>query len=164
MSAVHTRFTVARLLDSRLAVHLLSALVLGCLVFAGGFVAKSFSPGLTWWEVASCFNVEHLVYGSTFTGLGSLLGWLISLVGGGGGWWLRTLDLGGTGRLGGGGGNDKAGKIILAVLVVVGICLAFKWIYDRVEAYAQKVVRTAQFVVLEGPVAEARRLQPGRAC
>ena len=69
MSAVHTRFTVARLLDSRLAVHLLSALVLGSLVFAGGFVAKSFSPGLTWWEVASCFNVEHLVYGSTFTGL-----------------------------------------------------------------------------------------------
>ena len=96
------------------------------------------------------------------TGLGSLLGWLISLVGGGGGWWLRTLDLGGTGRLGGGGSSDKAGKIILAVLVVVGICLAFKWIYDRVEAYAQKVVRTAQFVVLEGPVAEARRLQ--RAC
>ena len=128
---MHTRFTIARLLDSRFAVHLLSALVLGCLVFAGGFVAKSFSPDLTWWEVARCFNVEHLVYGSTLTGVGSLLGWLISLLGGGGGWWLRTLDLGGTGRLGGGGGgNDKAGKIILAVLVVVGICLAFKWIYD----------------------------------
>ena len=154
----YDRFTVARLLDSRFAVHLLSTFVLGCLVFTGGFVAKSFSPGLTWWEVACCFNVEHLVYGSTLTGVGSLLGWLISLMGGGGGWWLRTLDLGGTGRLGGAGGNDKAGKIILAVLVVVGICVAFKWIYDRIETYAQKAVRTAQCVVLEGPVAEARRL------
>ena len=156
----YDRFTLARLLDTRGAVHLLSMLVLGCLVFTGGFVAKSFSPGLTWWEVVSCFNLEHLIYGSTLTGVGSLLGWLISLVGGGGGWWVRTLDLGGAGRLGGPGGNDKAGKIILAILVVVGVCVAFKWIYDRIEKYAEKAVRTAQCVVLEGPVGtvtEARR-------
>ena len=147
----YDRFTLARVLNKRGAVHALSLLVLAALVFAGGFVAKLCDPTITWWEVIYCFNVQHLLYGSTVTGLGSLLGWVISLVGGGGG--RLAADFAGYGRfgggVGGGGGGDKAGKIILVVLVVIGLCVALKWIYDRIERHAQRTVRQAQFVVLD---------------
>ena len=79
------RFTLARFLSSRFAVHALSVFVLLSIIFVGGFVAKTFDSSLTWWDVLDCFKLEHLVYGSAVTGLGSLLGWAISLVGYGGG-------------------------------------------------------------------------------
>ena len=39
--------------------------------------------------------------------------------------------------------------ILLAIAVVIGLCIAFSWIYHRVEAYARRTARHAQQVVLD---------------
>ena len=57
------RFTLARLLTSRVSTALVALGFLLTLVFAAGFVAKAFSPELTWWETIACFNLQHLLYG-----------------------------------------------------------------------------------------------------
>lgn len=145
------KFMLARFLSSRFAVHVLSVFVLLSIIFCGGFVAKMFNGELTWYDVLRCFNLEHMISGSVVTGMGSLLGWVLSLLGGGGGRWVGdVIGYGGRGLGGGGGGgNDKAGKIIVVILVVIGLCIAFKWIYDRIEHYAQRTTRMATHVVLD---------------
>ena len=45
--------------------------------------------------------------------------------------------------------NDKAGKIILGVFVVVGLVLALVWIFNRVNKWADRAARQAQYVVLD---------------
>ena len=44
-------------------------------------------------------------------------------------------------------GNLRRQRIHQAV--VIGLCVALKWIYDRIERHAQRTVRQAQFVVLD---------------
>ena len=161
------KFMLARVLSSRLAVHVLSLFVLLSIVFCGGFVAKSFNGELTWCDVLRCFNIEHMISGSVVTGMGSLLGWVVSLLGGGGGRWLGDAigyggrGLGGGG--GGGGGNDKAGKIVVIIVVVIGLCIAFKWIYDRIEDYARRTTRMATHVVLDAHHGRAPPAVPAAA-
>jgi len=149
------RFTLARLLTSRWAVHGLSLIILIGLIFVGGFVGKLTTPEKTWWDVFACFNLEHLVFGSAVTGLGSLVGWLASTVGGAPIRFLDVLHLHG----GGGGSGDSIGKVLLAIAIVVGLMVALSWIFSRVDNYAQRTVRRVQQVVLdvgETPHAEVK--------
>lgn len=136
------RFALARLLGTRGAIHGLALLALACLVFVAGFVAK-FASGAGWAEIFSCFNVEHLVSGGVATGLGSLVGWVLTAAGGGlgGGWFM--------GDLGGGRRDDKAGQVLFALMVAVGLCVALSWIYERLEERARSTARMAQQVVLD---------------
>jgi len=140
----------------RFAVHALSLVVLLLLVFGGGFLGKMLSPELTWcaawparrppsrpraccpnpcrWDVLHCFNLRHLLAGSVFTGLGSLLGFVISSLG----WGMPRLFTDVVVRgIGGGGGaatdNDTVGKLLLFILVLVGLCIALSWIFGVVE-------------------------------
>lgn len=138
-------FTLAWLLSTRGAVHGLAVLLLALLIFLAGFVGKWASGG-SWREVLDCFNLNHLISGSIATGLGSLLGWLLTAAGGGfGGGWFFGGDVGG--RVGG--RDDKAGQLLVAIMVVVGLCLALTWIYDRLEDRARRTARMAQQVVLD---------------
>ena len=114
------------------------------LVFSAGFIAKTFDSSLTWWDVIHCLNVQHIVYGSMATGLGSLFGWAISIFGGlGPRIYFESI---GMPRID---ANDKAGKIILGVFVVVGLVLALVWIFGKVNKWADRAARQAQYVVLD---------------
>jgi len=73
------RFTLARILQMRFAVHFVSVLVLLLLIFIGGFITKLFTPGLTWGDVFNFLNLQHFTGGSVLLGMGSLIGWLASL-------------------------------------------------------------------------------------
>lgn len=138
------KFSLARFLNTRFAIHVLSLLVLSCMVFVGGFVAKAFNPGLTWWDVLRCLNLQHLISGAYLTGLGSLAGGVMSTVGGG----TLFRFLGETGlRLGE--VDGKLGAILVAILTVVGLCFAFAWIFGRVEAYAEGATGRMLWVVLD---------------
>ena len=142
--AAYDRFTLVRFLQTKVAVHLLSLLALCMLVFSAGFVAKTFDSSLTWWDVIHCLNVQHIVYGSMATGLGSLFGWAISIFGGlGPRIYFESI---GMPRID---ANDKAGKIILGVFVVVGLVLALVWIFGKVNKWADRAARQAQYVVLD---------------
>lgn len=149
------RFSISHMLGRPHVVHMLSLAGLFALVFAGGFVAKSFDATLTWYDVFACFNINHLLSGATATGLISLLGWFTAGAGlGGGGGYVRhwlgdTWHLGGGGGGRGGGGRDAFSTILLVIAVLAGLCVALHWIYGRLETLSRKTVRMAQHVVLD---------------
>jgi hypothetical protein len=172
------KITVARLLSSRLSIHAASVVVLLLVVFVAGFFGKllGLSPltpdRLTWAQVFQCFNLNHLYSGSMLVGLGSLSGFLIEScstvyrfgrIGGawGNGW--------GGGLSGGGGrGGGDAQKIILVILVVVGLLVALRWIYVRLQILAESAARQAQDVILDAhhlhePKESAAALQDAEA-
>ena len=150
------RFTVAKVLGSRFAVHVASVAVLLTLIFVAGFLAKAlgFCGGLGWGEVWSFANREHFFAGSALVGLSSLAGALIEFcstfyrIGRIGGIYSPFPDLGGRGGGGGGGGGD-AQKIILVIVVVIGLLVALHWIYKHLQILAEAAARRTQDIVLD---------------
>jgi hypothetical protein len=75
-----------------------------------------------------------MLSGSIFTGVGSLLGFLISSLGWGMPRLFTDIGLRGVGGFGGAGtGDDRVGKVILIVIVVIGLCIALTWIFGVLE-------------------------------
>lgn len=135
------KFAMARFLNTRFATHTLSLLVLACTVFVSGFVAKAVNSELTWWDVCRCLNLQHVISGAYLTGLGSLAGGIISTAGGGA---LRFIGETRRHKV-----DGKLGAILVAILTVVGLCIAFAWIFGRVKAYAERVTGQMVWVVLD---------------
>ena len=94
-----------------------------------GFVAKAVNSELTWWDVCRCLNLQHVISGAYLTGLGSLAGGIISTAGGGA---LRFIGETRLHKV-----DGKLGAILVANMTVVGLCIAFAWIFGRVQAYAE---------------------------
>jgi hypothetical protein len=142
---------LARLLSHQFSVHALTVLALCAIVFLAGFVGKSFDPSLEWMDVLRCFNLRHILAGATTTGLGSLMGWATAAGGIGGGGHLRWFvgDAFTTGGDRGRGGGDVIGTLIMAAAVIAGLCLAFYWIYERLEEWARSTTRHATRVILD---------------
>lgn len=148
------KITIAKLLSSRISIHLASVVVLLVVVFFAGFVGKavgvSLSPTVTWSDVFRCINLNHWYSGSMLVGLGSLFGFLVETCGTFfrfgriGGAWGPGPDLSGGNR----GGGD-AQKVILAILVVIGLFLALRWIYERLQILAESAARRTQDVILD---------------
>lgn len=148
-TVVGDRIFLARLLATAGAIHGLALCALSALVFLMGFVAKAFDPGLTWFEVLRCFNVRHIIAGATTTGLGSLVGWATSLGGLGGGHGWRHIVGDSFGHTGDGGRDNFLGTVIMVIAVLAGLCVAFSWIYARIEEWARRTARHVQHVVLD---------------
>ena len=142
-TVVGDQLLMARLLGSRCAIHVLAVSLLGALVFAGGFVAKAIDPRLTWRECFDCFNLQHLISGATATGIGSLLGWLVTAAGVGGFWRIGAPAIGG--------GDRRGEAVVVGIAVAVGLCIALSWIYTALEGFAKRATRRAQHVVLDAP-------------
>ena len=138
------RFTVARFLSTRFAVHLLSLAALAAVIFVAGFVAKMFDSSLGWWDVIACFNINHYMVGSIATGAGSLIGWVTTVLPYGG---FRMF--GDFGFLTRGERDNKAGSLLFGLMVIIGLAIALYWIYGRLERLAQRTTRYAQRVVLD---------------
>ena len=147
------KIAVARLLSSRASIFLASGVVLLVIVFVAGFVGKALGvstiPLYTWSDVFRCFNLEHFYSGSIVVGLGSMFGFLIETCGSfyrigrvGGAW---GLSWGGGARAGGGDGQ----KIIMIILVVVGLLVALRWIFVRLQILAESAARRTQDVILD---------------
>ena len=138
---------LARLLATAGAVHALALSFLLALIFVGGFVGKALDPSLDWMEVVRCFNLHHLIAGTTTTGLASLMGWATSLggVGGANGWRYMLGDA----FADRGSRDNLMGTLITAAAVIAGLCIAFSWIYGRLEEWARTTLRHAQHVVLD---------------
>mmetsp|Transcript_5868 Transcript_5868/g.6748 ORF Transcript_5868/g.6748 Transcript_5868/m.6748 type:complete len:274 (+) Transcript_5868:13-834(+) len=141
------RFTLARILQMRFAVHFVSVLVLLLLIFIGGFITKLFTPGLTWGDVFNFLNLQHFTGGSVLLGMGSLIGWLASLFASAPGmgprlWFLDTGMFRSR-------GSDDANKVLVAIVVVIGLLVALRWIYSRVSEYAEYATRHAAHIVLD---------------
>eukprot|EP01048_Picozoa_sp_COSAG05_P003151 COSAG05_NODE_141_length_16655_cov_22.580963_9_plen_68_part_00 len=49
----------------------------------------------------------------------------------------------------GGGGRGDGGKLVLAIVVAIGLLVALRWIYIKVQEYAATVARRTQDVVLD---------------
>ena len=142
------QLAMARLLATAGAVHALALLALLALIFVAGFVGKAFDASLEWRDVMRCFNVRHVLTGVTTTGLGSIIGWATSLggVGGGNGWRFIVGDaFVGDNRA----DNNVLGTLIGAAAVIAGLCMAFSWIYARLEQWARSTTRHAQHIVLD---------------
>ena len=63
------RFTIARVLAWPISIHLLSVMGLFWLCFAGGFDSSFWLTPLTWSDIKSGFNTNHLLIGATAIGL-----------------------------------------------------------------------------------------------
>lgn len=138
---------LARLLGSGVSTHALTLALLVLIIFLSGFVVKAAQPTYTWGEVWSCFNLEHIINGATATGVGSLCGWVVSAAGAGVGYARIFGDGIGVNHK----ANDKAGNVLLAIMVVAGLALAASWIYGALEKYSRRTMRAAQHVVLDAP-------------
>jgi hypothetical protein len=158
------KITLARLLSSRVSISVASVMVLLVLIFFAGFVAKivGISPTpVAWSDVLKCFNLQHWYSGSMFVGLGSLGGFLIETVGS----FLRIGRIGGAwgqgwgGPRAGGGGGD-AQKIIMVIMVVVGLLVALRWIFVRLQILAESAARRTQDVILDANDDHEPALEP----
>ena len=153
------QLALARLLATAGAVHALALLALLSLIFFAGFVGKAFDASLEWHDVWRCFNARHVLTGVTTTGLGSISGWATSLggLGGGNGWRFIVGDAVHIDNR----ADNLVGTIIGAAAVLAGLCMAFSWIYGRLEQWARVTTRHAQHIVLDvqggrAPSAERR--------
>jgi hypothetical protein len=151
------RLLVARLISTAGAIHALALTALATLVFLGGFVGKMADPSLDWWDVLRCFNVHHLLTGATTTGIGSLLGWAASSVGGA---FFHFNYFGDAFNTRGNDRDGLVGGLLLAAATIAGLCVAFSWIYSRLEKWARTVSRHAQHVVLDVQGGAAPRARP----
>jgi hypothetical protein len=148
------KITIARLLSSRVSIVVVSTVVLLMLVFVAGFFAKivGISPTpVAWSDALKCFNLNHWISGSMLVGLGSLSGFLIETLGSfyrigrvGGVW---GQGWGGGARVGSGGGDAQ--KIIVGIMVVIGLLVALRWIYVRLQILAASAARRTQDVILD---------------
>ena len=66
------------------------------------------------------------------------------------------------GGRGGGRGGD-GGKILLAIVVLIGLLVALRWIYLRVADYAAAAARRTQDVVLDYRHHGSQESQPPKA-
>uniref|UniRef100_A0A7S2IN00 RING-CH-type domain-containing protein n=1 Tax=Haptolina brevifila TaxID=156173 RepID=A0A7S2IN00_9EUKA len=139
-------FLLARVLAMPVTIHLITLFSLCMIVFAAGFIGKTLDYSLTWFDVLRCFNLQHILTGAISTGIASLLGWLAYFVGPGG---RRVLDFIASGSGGSDRGSGTIGLILLAIATVVGLCIAFSWLYEQLEHWARSVCRRAQHVVLD---------------
>lgn len=161
------KITIARLLSSRVCIHLASVGVLMVMIFFAGFVGKAFGVSpvtttVTWSDVFRCFNWNHWYSGSMLVAIVSLSGFLLetcgSFFGHAGGrigvpWGQMGRSSGAPAARGGGswgskGGGD-AGKAILVILVVIGLLVALRWIYTRLQVLAERTARRTQDVILD---------------
>jgi len=46
-------------------------------------------------------------------------------------------------------GSDDANKVLVAIVVVIGLLVALRWIYSRVSEYAEYATRHAAHIVLD---------------
>jgi len=45
--------------------------------------------------------------------------------------------------------DDKIGTVIVAILVIIGLCIALTWIFGVIERYADRTARHARRMVLD---------------
>jgi hypothetical protein len=138
------RFFVARALEHRFAVEFISVFLLAFAVFLAGFISKLFGTDVS--LVFFRIDWNHFSGGALLVGLGSIIGWIGSLVGTG----YHSVNLFNQFSWQRASGKSEGStSAIVTICVCVGLALALYWIYERTKEYAKVVLERSVTVVLE---------------
>jgi len=135
---------ISRLLGSSIMIYFISVIILFVIIFMAGFIGKVFDPSIEWDSLLYCFNLKHFCTGAIYTGMSSIIAFLINVVGGGAFRYINTFHslFRETDK------DSCLTKFILIIIILIGLLIVLVWIFEVVESWTKRMSKQIQLVVL----------------